>query len=755
MTQVENKIPAFPILEPLSKATATALAPEKLLPTDFLEIDIAASEARMIQTGKRAGESTSIDNDMMHFEVQAVCLKRCPTNILPSGGTFGGSGVPNGPSGKSTDPEYVQTPQGAFYKDDVHYHYPSWNASSAWFLRVPERKQLGYGKWKLAGTDYTALIIHHAWPHDNLIFKSEAAQILYTYLLRRFYMQSNAATIAAKFKLTGEIPKMPKDFIPFPKGHPELELTDYQKVALKISLNNPAYALFMEQGTGKTAIVIARICLEAARKRANVNVILPDGTPGPNAVGKGGMYRALIVCPRQVRLNWKREFRRFATSPGKTAILRGGKLKMTRTLVDSITDEKDCAWSVCMISIDSVATMWEAFKRFKWDIVGVDESHRIKNSETNRFKALMDIDEIHAPQKMILTGTPITNTVFDLWAQFQWMGDGLSGFSTFPNYRSFHGKWKDAVAGGNGLRKLDGFKNIPLVQERLARQSFLMREDETGNQLPEKVFNIYEVAMTGPQAEVYKRIAKKLVAEIDDMLEMADATGKSITVECILTKMIRLAQITSGFIKTDDEEDLELETVTPGQIYQIGKKNPKLDAVVEMIREDWEQDCNSKCIIWATFIEDLRAISERLAAEEINHAGYHKVIQPQYRVKDAERAEDKINFDDSCRILVVNPASAGEGLNFLGYDKENPDASSMYVDHNIYFSCNWSIVERLQSMKRSHRRGTRANVRYTELIINGTIDMEIRDRLNSKNAAAKSIQDIRDILGSILRGYQS
>ena len=106
-------------------------------------------------------------------------------------------------------------------------------------------------------------------------------------------MQSNAAAIAAKFKLTGEVPEMPKDFIPFPKGHPELELTEYQKVALMISLNNPAYALFMEQGTGKTAIVIARICLEAARKRARDN-------------GTGSMYRALIVCPKQVRLNWKR-----------------------------------------------------------------------------------------------------------------------------------------------------------------------------------------------------------------------------------------------------------------------------------------------------------------------------------------------------------------------------------------------------------------------------------------------------------------
>ncbi|KKL16925.1 hypothetical protein LCGC14_2490720, partial [marine sediment metagenome] len=277
MTQTETKIPAFPILEPLSKATAMALAPGKLLETDFLEIDVCDSN-----TGRGGG--AHIEDDMMHFLVQAVCLRRCPADILPS-------------VDSAADPKYVQTPNGAFYQDDIHYHYPSWNASSSWFQRIPERKQMGYGKWKLAGTDYTALIIHHVWPHSNLIFKSEAAQVLYTYLLKRFYVQSRSAIIAAKFKLTGEVPAMPDDFI----DHSKLPLTDYQKVAFIISINNPAYALFMEQGTGKTAVVIARICLEAARKRATKN-------------GQGSMYRALIICPQQVRLNWQREFTRFATS---------------------------------------------------------------------------------------------------------------------------------------------------------------------------------------------------------------------------------------------------------------------------------------------------------------------------------------------------------------------------------------------------------------------------------------------------------
>lgn len=703
---MEQKIPAFPVLDPLSRATETALAPLNLLPSDFLEIDV--------------------DKEGKHFLVQAVCLKKCPANYLPS-------------ADDAAVPEFITTPEGAFYKDPAFYHYPSYTASSIWFQRIPERSQKGFGAWRLAGTDYTALVIHHAWPHHKLIFKSEEAQLLYTYLLRRFFAQSKAASIAAEFKLTGKVPEMPKDYI----EHPKNPLTDYQKTALYISLFNRAYSLFMEQGTGKTPIVINKICLESARKRAK----------------KEGMYLALIICPQQVRLNWEREFSRFATVPGKTCILRGPNIQKMRRLIDAVRNEEDCAWSACIISLDSVVSIWEGLKQIKWDLVTIDESHKIKNPSTNRYKNLIQLDDIHAKQKMILTGTPINNVLFDIWAQWEWLGRGLSGFSTLPNFRAFHGKWEKAMSKGTAVAKLVGFKNTPLIQERLARLSFLFRKKEmskSGIQLPEKVSDIYEVAMQPKQAELYKKVATELVAEIDEIIANAELKGTnlSVTVEHILTKLIRLAQICSGFVKVDDEEDVETGITIPGGIVQITEKNPKIEALVKLIKEDWENDPNSKCIVWATFIPDIEAISKRLAEEGMNHVGYHRVVHPKYRVKDAPAAEDKINFEDDCRILVANPSSAGIGQNYLGYDVNNPEKSEMYVNHHIYFSCNWSAVDRIQSEDRSHRRGTRTNLRITDLVIPYTIDQEIRDRVTAKRDMAMSIQDIRYILTSVLKGYR-
>ena len=697
---METKIPAFPVLEPLSKATQTNLAPMDFHDTDFLEIDVDEKEGT-------------------HFVVQAVCLKKAEGNLLLS-------------SDEAACPEYVETPNGPYYKDERRYYYPSFDASSLWFKRIPEASQLGYGKWKLAGTDYSALVIHHLWDHSKLIFQSEEAALLYTYLLRRFFSQSFAAKTAAEFKTNKTVPKMPDDFI----EHKTLPLTDYQKVAMMCSMQTSAYALFMEQGTGKTPIVVAKANLESARKRSK----------------KQGMHRTLILCPQQVRLNWEREFQRFAVVPGKTVVLRGGPLRKVRGLCDAIRDEEDCAWSATILSIDSVSSMWEALKECSWDEVVIDESHKIKNWKTNRFKTLMKIDAIHARHKMILTGTPITNTPFDLWAQFEWLSPGLSGFSTYANFRSFHGKWKESMEDGSAVQKLIGFKNVPLIQERLARLSFLLTKKESGLNLPDKVYDLYEVAMLPQQAEIYKQVATKLVAEIDNLIETS--TDANLTVNHILTKLIRLAQICSGFVKLDDAIDLDAETVTKGQNVQISSKNPKVDAVVDMIKEDWENDKNSKCIVWACFIPDIAAVSKRLILEGMNFVGYHNAIPSAFRVKNAQEAEDRMNRDDTCRILLGNPASAGVGQNFLGYDQDHPERSDMYVNHHIYFSCNWSAVDRIQSEDRSHRRGTRTNLRITDLVVPYTIDDEIRTRVTAKRDMAMGIQDIRDILGNVLSGYK-
>lgn len=666
-----------PLLDPLCKATETTLKPIDILDTDFLVVNI--------------------DDEAKEFEFQLRSLEPIDPYLddLENMETWEKSGVIYKSSRKGIGRSVINS-----------------------FRRIPERREGGYGRYFCACTDFTAIVIYHIWPKERIIFESEDARLMYRFLVKRFISQSHSAKMAADFKVNQIVPDMPKDYI----EHPELPLAGYQKVGLLTTLEQEASALFMEQGTGKTPVVVNRINLESARKRAG-------------RYGKPTMYRALILCPKQVRKNWEREFERFSVVPGKVASIRGGQLKRQRELIDTIRDEKDCCWGAAIMSIDSLSNSWESIRRIPFDLVVIDESHFIKGGRTNRAQYCHKMAAMpNVKQRCILTGTPIANSVMDLWAQFEFLGEGLSGFHKFKNFKAFHGQYKKVGKGQSSIQKLVGIKGVPLLQERLSRLSFMVTKKEANLGLPDKVYDLYETEMTPQQKVIYESLATKLMAEIEEGL--ADDNSK-VTVDHILTKLLRLAQVCSGFVKPDD-----------GELMTIPGGNPKLDAVVEMLRDTEREDPTSKTIIWACFIADQKAISERLEAEGIKYTGWHSCLKN--GTGSPEKASDVFNLEPDCKVIIGNPASGAEGLNLLGYDfaSKVPELDTS-CNHEIFFSCNWSAVKRSQAEDRAHRRGTRGPVRITDLVIPGTIDEEIRARVLSKRQTALMIQDIRDILKSL------
>jgi len=684
---IENEPSLLPVLEPLCYATGQILKPLQLFANDFLEIDVDSEMRAFIV--EPATYRPKIDNEELKENVSVITYN---------------------------EKEYVRDSR-----------TPSWDAGR-WLNRVPEKKQVSCGRWKIAGTDFSAIVMRHSWPYDKFVWKSNEAKLMFEFLLKRFFSQTKSAIIAARFKVDKQVPEMPSDY----QEHPDLPLTNYQKVALMITLDKEAAALFMEQGTGKTPIVIARINLEGRRKRE-----------GQLLGCKADMYRALIICPQQVRRNWEAEFERFSVRPGKVTVLRGSAINRIHCLIDGVRKEADCEWSACIVSTDSVASTYEALRRIPWDLIVLDESHYIKQSGTLRFKAIKKFNGPNVRSRMILTGTPVANSVMDLWSQFEFLGEGLSGFLSFKNFRSFHGRFVEI--GGSAVQKLIGVKGVPLIQERLSRIAFMIRKEEALD-LPAKVYDIYEVAMSHLQAEWYRKMADELAIEIEENL--ADET-KTMTVDHILTMLLRLAQITSGHVKWDVKFNDETEELEEGKVEQIPGENPKVKAVLDLIK-DPEKDSNCKTIVWACFVEDIRVLSEALAKEGIKHVGYHGVVQEQYRVKGADIAEEVFNKDKNVKVLIANPASGGTGQNFLGYDVRNPDNYKTFCGHEIYVSCNWSAVQRSQSEDRAHRRGTRFPVRITDIVVPGTIDEDIRARVLQKKIMALQIQDVRNMLKRIL-----
>lgn len=591
--------------------------------------------------------------------------------------------------------------------------------------RIADKKKLHVGgtyHWEVGATDYTCEIINALWPREQLEFADEQTETTFNFLLTRSAFADHCAEVVAKYKTSGEVPE---HFYEFSGTDP---LSPYQQVGLYCALQSPGYGLFMEQGTGKTPIGVAAACNAAAYLAERI----ADGIEPINR-----MYRMLIVAPNNVRMNWQKEFEKFSTRFGKITVLRGPEVGRIKQLIDAFSPLDEAQFTVCVCGYETMVKSLDALSMVEWDLALFDEAHYCKSTKTKRFQAAVKIRD-RAAQRLVLTGTPIGNSVLDLYAPFEIMGKGYSGFSTFEAFRQFYGVYE---VSDSGHQALVGVQNLPYMQERLARYSFIITKKEALPDLPEKQYDIYEVEMSAQQEEYYHEVATKLALEIES--DLASDQPRSMVINNVLVKLLRLAQITSGFIVWSQQNDDDGTLVRPRQI-QYFPDNPKIAAIGEMLAEKTPQQ---KTIIWSCFVPDIQYLEHACEQWGYDFVSYYG----QTDFESRQQAEYRFNYDPNCTVFIGNPAAGGTGLNLLGYPPGEPDAADTNADHIIYFAQDWSQLKRGQSEDRAHRRGTRVPTRITDLVVPSTIDEEIRARVLSKKIHAMEVSDIREILASVLR----
>jgi SNF2 family DNA or RNA helicase len=613
---------------------------------------------------------------------------------------------------------------------DEHWRFPTLAARKTWLSRVPERKHLedkGQNVWELGATDYTAVIIDAVWPRAQIIFEDDKAATVFEYLLLSVQMQDANSEAYGRFKELGELPKG-ADEIVWPANE-ELKAAPYQRCALWCAMRSEGYAYFMEQGTGKTPLVIAEICNLAAQRN--------DWTKP---------FTALICPPKNVRINWVREFEKFATVPGKVTVIRGGAIKRLSAIIETQMPEQDCLYNVCVMSYEAMTRDVDTLVPMDWDMVALDEGHMIKYSETKRCKAAFKMRDV-ARRRRLLTGTPICNSQLDLYSLFEFLGEGWSGFRSWHKFREFYGVFTEPE--GDAYKKLVGVQNLPFMKERLSRLSFIIRKDEALPDLPSKVYDCDEVEMTAEQEEAYRRIAEEMIYSLESELE--DSDNKAMTINNILTKLLRLAQIACGYVVWDQAVDLDAGDVKREKELCWFAEDPKLERLVEILKE---KKPNEKTIVWSCFVPCIKKISQRLSSEGIDHVTFYGGTSEDARLE----AERRFNLDPACRVFLGNPAAGGVGLNLPGSDPNKwgtPEDLGTDADHVIYYAQDWSFVKRSQSEDRCHGfKRCRKQIRVTDLVVPETIDEDIRVRVLKKKMLALEISDIREILQAVIHGLK-
>jgi SNF2 family DNA or RNA helicase len=432
----------------------------------------------------------------------------------------------------------------------------------------------------------------------------------------------------------------------------------HQRAGLEYLVKLGSGALLWEMGLGKTKTAIDYCEYLAARQTARL--------------------RVLVICPNSVRLNWRDEVMKHAGHDG--VVVPTGTAAARIALLGSEQ------YTVINCEALSIETIGSAIEKHPWDVVIVDESTRFKSPTAKRTKRLL---KMKPAVRVILTGTPLTNSPQDAWAQFEWVDPGL-----FGSWWSFQDRYlvKDFFGGVKGIKP--GLESE--LRSRIESRSYRLLKEQVLD-LPPKVYEDRRVELSGEQARLYREMRDDLRATLADT---------SVSAANILTQLLRLTQITAGMIGSGDR-------------YSWLAENAKQDELDTLLQEELD---GKQVVIFGLYHKEL----EELAARYASRSARPPIIYGP--TPEAERHDIVSRFQRGDeRLLFAQARTGGIGINLTA------------AQYAVYYTRGWSLEEYLQSQDRLHRIGQQGTVTVVHLVAQGTVDEQIARALAEKSNMAATL----------------
>lgn len=352
----------------------------------------------------------------------------------------------------------------------------------------------------------------------------------------------------------------------------------------------------------------------------------------------------------------------FGPLTGKTAITETTKLNFIR---DSLSDPDV---DIFIINHDGVRIYEEQLKNHNFEWVIVDESTKIKSPTSKVSRAHTSISW-NAKRRNILSGTPNPNGFIDLWHQFYFLDRGLTIESSLRDYLGEYftgipvGGFTRSARGGKQAVKyvIKGSEQKEQIINRVRGVGIHLRQRDCID-LPPRTDMRRVVYMTPEQEAAYDDMAEHLVVELQ---------GKTVDAVNTLSKIMKLRQITSGFIM--DRSGLPIPL----------KKNPKMEELSDFMDELGD----GKCVVVAQFKEEIRR-----TLTEFNNYNAH-AIQGGVKVEERNRIIREFQTSDSIQMVVLQPAAAAHGITLTA------------ASHLVFLSLDWNFEYYYQVAKRIERLG--------------------------------------------------
>ena len=402
----------------------------------------------------------------------------------------------------------------------------------------------------------------------------------------------------------------------------------------------------------------------------------------------------LIVMPTSLMFNWENEIKKFAHSL-KVLFYHGSDREKDHTLFKK--------FNLVLTTYGLMARDIEIFGKYKFHYVILDESQAIKNPLSQRFKAAC---LLRADRRIALTGTPIENNTFDLFAQMSFVNPGFLG-----NANSFKEQFSTPIDTHRNKERAAELQKLisPFVLRRT--------KEQVEKDLPEKTEDIIYCEMEKEQRKVYDAFRNKYRNYIIGKIEEGGIAKSKIYV---LEGLLKLRQICDSPEILSDDEKYTNESVK----------------VEELLRHINEKTGKHKILVFSQFVKMLHVIQGRLDKSGI----VYEYLDGKNTVEQRQQSVHRFQSDESCRVFLISLKAGGMGINLTA------------ADYVYIVDPWWNPAVENQAIDRCHRIGQDKKVIAYRMICKNTVEEKILNlQAKKKQIAADIIQTDESIMKSLTR----
>ncbi len=390
---------------------------------------------------------------------------------------------------------------------------------------------------------------------------------------------------------------------------------------------------------------------------------------------------ALIVCPTSLLYNWKEEFSKF-NGELKAAVVDGipsGRKK----LLEGIT-----GYDVVITSYTLLQKDIESYKEIPFSYVILDEAQHIKNRGTRNAKS---VKMVQADHRLILSGTPIENSLEELWSLFDFL---------MPGFLSTYDRFIEKYVRISGVEQS---KNLEFLKKKVSPFILRRMKSDVLDDLPPISEIVYHCQLSETQKQLYKSYAESARDELVKLVQRDGFDRVQIHVLATLTRLKQICCHPAIFAK---------EKAEPGD-------SAKYDMLLDLLQTLVEG--KHKTVIFSQYTKMLQIMKGDFEQMGIRFAYLDG------STKDRLAAVKQFNEDESLSVFLVSLKAGGTGLNLVG------------ADTVIHYDMWWNPAVESQATDRVHRMGQKSSVSSYKLITLGTIEEKIAEMQNRKKGLVKKV----------------